>query len=174
MRFALLAAAAVLLPVPTGVTAQPREYSVEEIAGDLAYGFCPLFLAGSFPLDSPQLAERGFAPAVQTQQNARFGPVATVTAKRADGEITFGGVAGKFCTVVVAGGRRTEALARLREAMSWSGLDFKPAAQKGPTLPGVAAETFKAPVEGQMLNLQLVQLSGPTPAVTAQLFVTAD
>ena len=37
-------------------------------------------------------------------------------------------------------------------------------------LPGVAVETFKAPVDGQMLVLELIEAGGATPSVSAQLF----
>jgi hypothetical protein len=175
MRLRFLAAAITsALLLPSGASAQPREYSVEEIAGDLAYGFCPLFLANSFSLTAPELAERGFSPAIAKQQNPRFGQIEVVTAKRADGEIAFGGAAGKVCTVVVGGDKRGAALAKLREAMSWTGLDFKPAPPVGAKLPGVTIETFKAPVAGQMLVLQLVEAGAPTPSVIAQLFATQE
>ena len=168
MLRALATVALLLAAAPAA--AQPREYSVEEIAGDLAYGFCPLFLAGQFPLDAPQLAERGFDPNVTTQPHPRVGEMSMVSARRADGEIAFGGAAGKACTVVVSGERREAALAKLRETMSWTGLDFQPTANTGPDIPGVTVETFKAPVEGQMLYVQLIRASGPTPAVVVQLF----
>jgi hypothetical protein len=175
MRLRLLLAAAVsVLLLPPGASAQPREYSVEEIAADLAYGFCPLFLANSFPLTSPQLAERGFSTAIQKQLNPRFGQIEMVSAKRADGEIAFGGAAGKVCTVVVGGERKAAALARLRGSMSWTGLDFTPAPHTGATLPGVKVETFKAPVDGQMLYVQLIEVAAPTPSVMAQLFGMAE
>ncbi|HYG48659.1 MAG TPA: hypothetical protein VD846_12060 [Allosphingosinicella sp.] len=171
MLFRLLAAAASLaLLLPAGGVAQPRQYSTEEIAADLAYGFCPLFLADSFPLTAPQLAERGFSPTVAKQNDPRFGEIRMVAAKRADGEVAFGGAAGKVCTVVVTGDRRGAALSRLRETMAWTGLDFKPAPHTGAAIPGVTVETFKAPVDGQMLYVQLIQAGGPTPSVMAQLF----
>ena len=172
MRLPIPAAAACALLLAPGASAQPREYSVEEIAGDLAYGFCPLFLANGFALDAPELAERGFSPAVQTQEAPRFGQIRVVTAKRADGEITFGGAAGKVCSVAVTGERRAAALSKLREAMAWTGLDFKPAPALAPAPAGVTVETYKAPVEGQFLVLQLAEVSGPTPSVLAQLFAT--
>ena len=175
MRPALVSAAAsVLLLAATGLEAQPRTYEVAEIAGDLAYGFCPLFLANAFPLDDPRLAERGFSPAIARQANPRFGGLQMVNAKRADGEVAFGGVPGRICTVVVTGEKRGEALAKLREAMSWTGLDFKPAPHTGAKLPGVTVETFKAPVDGQMLVLQLIEAGGAVPSVSAQLFGIAE
>lgn len=174
-RLIIAAVAGCALLLAPAASAQPREYEVAEIAGDLAYGFCPLYLANIFPLDSPQLAERGFSPKVAKQAHPRFGELQMVSARRADGEIAFGGVAGKICTVVVTGDKRSAALAKLREAMSWGGLDFKPTPNTGATLPGVTVETFKAPVDGQMLYLQLIEASvGPAPSVVAQLFGMAE
>ena len=54
--------------------------------------------------------------------------------------------------------------------MSFMGLPFEATANVGPELAGVSVETFKAPVEGQILYVQLVQADGPTPVVSAQLF----
>lgn len=174
MSIRLLAAAlsgcALLLPSVGG--AQPRSYSVAEIATDMAFGFCPLFLAGSFPLTGPRLEERGFAPAIETQQNPRFGEVRMVTAKRDDGTISFGGAAGKVCTVVVTGGKRVEALAGLRERMSWTGLEFAPEPYSGAAVPGVKVESFAAPVEKQLLHVQLVESGGESPFILAQLYAT--
>jgi hypothetical protein len=174
MRLDFIAAAACALLLSPAASAQPRTYEVAEIAGDLAYGFCPLFLADSFPLTDPRLAERGFSPAIARQPNPRFGELQMVNAKRADGEVAFGGVAGRICTVVVTGDKRAAALAKLREAMSWTGLDFKPAPHTGAKLPGVTVETFKAPVDGQVLVLQLIEAGGATPSVAAQMFGMAE
>ncbi len=173
-RHILAAATACALLLPAAASAQPRTYEMAEIAGDLAYGFCPLFLAGAFPLTDARLAERGFSPAIARQANARFGELQMVNAKRSDGEIAFGGVAGKICTVVVTGDKRADALTRLRETMSWTGLDFKPAPHTGAQLQGVTVETFKAPVDGQVLVVQLIQSGGAIPAVSAQLFGMAE
>ncbi len=170
----LVAAAGLALLLPVGAAAQPRQYSTEEIAADLAYGFCPLFLADSFPLTAPQLAERGFAPAIAKQQNPRFGEIRMVTAKRPDGEVAFGGAAGKVCSVVVSGDKRGAALAKLRETMSWTGLDFKPAPHTGAAIPGVKVDTFKAAVDGQFLYVQLIETGAPVPAVSAQLFAMKE
>ena len=93
-----------------------------------------------------------------------------VEAKRADGTIAFGGAAGKACTVVVSGPKRDAALTRLRSSMAFMGLDLQPTANVGPDLPGVKVETFKAPVDAQMLYVQLVQTEKPVPTVAAQLF----
>jgi hypothetical protein len=174
MNSLVIAAAGCALLLAAAASAQPRSYEIPEIAGDLAYGFCPLFLADMFPLDDPRLAERGFSPAVAKLANARFGELRMVSARRSDGEVAFGGVPGRICTVVVTGDKRSAALAKLREAMSWTGLAFKPAPHTGAKLPGVAVDTFKAPVHGQTLVLQLIQSGGATPAVSAQLFGMAE
>jgi hypothetical protein len=50
------------------------------------------------------------------------------------------------------------------------GLDFKPAPHTGATPPGVTVETFKAPVEGQMLYVQHIQTGGPAPALLVNVF----
>ena len=171
MRIVSFAAAAVFLAAAPA-TAQPRQYTVDEIAADLAYGFCPLFLAGQFPLNSVQLAERGFGAAITKQPHPRVGEMSLVTAKRADGEIAFGGASGKACTVVVSGPKRDAALQRLKDNMSYMGLAFERVANLTPDVPGLNVETFKAPVEGQFLHVQLIQAEGPTPMVSAQLFAT--
>lgn len=165
-----LAAAACLLLLPTAGSAQARQWPIEEMAADLAYGFCPLYLAGQFPLTAPELAERGFGPKVTKAPHPRVGEMSLVGAQLPDGQITFGGAPGKACTVLVNGARRDAALARLRASMSFMGLDFQPTANPGADLPGVKVETFKAPVDGQMLYLQLVQTAEPSPTVAAQLF----
>ena len=165
-----LAAAALLLSLPAAASAQVREQPIDEVAADLAFGFCPLFLAGQFSLTGPELAERGFGKTVVRQPHPRVGEMSLVEAKRADGTIAFGGAAGKACTVVVGGADRAAVLARLRKNMSFMGLDFQPTANVGPELPGVKVETFKAPADAQSLYVQLVQAEVPTPTVAAQLF----
>jgi hypothetical protein len=99
-----------------------------------------------------------------------------VRAKRPDGEIAFGGAAGKACTVIVTSRSRAAVLARLKANMSFMGLDFKPAPNPGPSVsvPDATIETFKAPAEAQFLYVQLIQMGGPagTGPIAAQLFVT--
>lgn len=165
-----LLAASFLLLAAAPSAAQLREWPIEEMAADLAYGFCPLYLAGQFSLTGPELAERGFGKAITRQPHPRVGEMELVGAKLKDGEIAFGGASGKACTVVVTGSRRSEVLARLRSNMAYMGLDFQPVANPGPRISGVTAETFKAPVEGQSLYVQLVQTETPAPTVAAQLF----
>lgn len=174
----LLAAAACALLPPSAAAAQPampraldEQRPIDEDAADLAYGFCPLYLAGEFSLTGPQLEARGFSKAVQKQPHPRVGEMEMVTSKRADGEIGFGGAAGKACTVVVTGSKREAVVARLRKNMAFMGLDMKPTASPGPKIAGVTVETFKAPVEGQVLYVQIVQATAPAPTVAAQLFV---
>ena len=174
-------AAALLLSLATAAAAQPgimplvREQPIDEIAADLAYGFCPLFLAGQFSLTGPELAQRGFGKAVSKQPHPRVGEMSLVAAKLPDGQIEFGGKAGQACTVTVSAPRSTRAavLARLRKNMAFMGLDFKPAASPGPGVPalkGATIETFRAPVEKQFLYLQHVQMDDPAGVVVAQLF----
>jgi len=171
-------AAAVLLAVPAVAGAQVRDQPIDEIAADLAYGFCPLFLAGQFSLTGPELEARGFAKTISKQPHPRIGEMSVVEAKRPDGDLAFGGAAGKACTVVVnAPGSRGAVLARLRKNMAFMGLDFKPAESPGPAVPalkGVTVETFKAPVDNQFLYLQHVQVGGTAGSgpVIAQLFAT--
>jgi len=144
---------------------------IDEDAADLAYGYCPLYLAGRFSLTGPLLESRGFGKTIRKQPHPRVGEMEMVTSKRVDGEIGFGGAAGKACTVVVSGAKRDAALTRLRSSMAFMGLDFKPVASPGTAIAGVAVETFRAPIEGQVLYVQLVRASAPTPIVAAQLFV---
>jgi hypothetical protein len=167
------ALAAVGLLASPAAAAQERVVPLAEIASDLAYGYCPLFLAGQFPLTgNPKLTAFGFGSVIEKRQDARFGEYQTVTLKRADGEVAFGGASGKACSVVIAGAQRQAALAKLRETMSWMGLDFKPVPNAAAAPAGVTVETFRAPVDAQFLNVQLIQIAGATPAVVAQLYAT--
>src|SRR5215210_199607 len=112
-----------LASAPAG--AQQRQWPINEMAADLAYGFCPLYLAGQFSLTGPELAERGFGPTVSRQPHPRVGQMETVSARHKDGEIVFGGAPGKACTVVVSGTKRVETLARLHSSRAFMGLDFQ-------------------------------------------------
>ena len=169
MKRAILASACLLLAAAPAA-AQPREWPIDEMAADLAYGFCPLYLAGRFSLTGPELAERGFGGTVSRQPHPRVGEMETVSARHKDGELAFGGAPGKACTVVVSGAKRPEVLARLRSNMAFMGLDFRPVADPGPSVAGVTAQSFEAPVDGQMLYVQLIQAEAPVPTVAAQLF----
>jgi hypothetical protein len=168
-RLARAAACALLLPA--AAAAQDVQRPIEEDAADLAYGFCPLYLAGRFSLTGPELEARGFGKAIQKQPHPRVGEMELVSANRADGELAFGGAVGKACTVVVAGAKREAALARLRDSMAFMGLDFAATPNVGPELAAMSVETFKAPVDGQILYVQLVRTGAPVPVVAAQLFV---
>ena len=173
MVFGRIALAAAALLIAPAATAQDAAKPIPEIAADLAYGYCPLYLAGQFPLaGNPQLAALGFGGKVQKMPHPKFGEFEQVALKRDDGEIGFGGAPGKACNVVVTGTQRDAALAKLRSSMAFMGLDFKPSDKPSPQVPGVTVETFTAPVEGQFLHVQLIQGGGPTPMVSAQLFVT--
>jgi hypothetical protein len=174
-------AAALLLPIPAAAAAQVREQPIDEVAADLAYGFCPLFLAGQFSLTGPELEERGFAKTISKQPNPRSGEISVVEAKRPNGRVAFGGAVGKVCMVVVdAPTARTAVLARLRSSMAFTGLDFQPVPNPGPGAEGLAAlsafsvETYKASVENQFLYLQHIHMDGPagTGVVVAQLFAS--
>jgi hypothetical protein len=179
----IFVAAALSLSFAEAAAAQPgampplREQPIDDIAADLAYGFCPLFLAGQFSLTGPELAQRGFGKTVTKQPHPRVGEMSLVAAKLPDGQIEFGGAAGKACTVVVHAPRSTRAavLARLRTNMAFMGLDFKSAANPGPSVPmlkGATIETFRAPVEKQFLYLQHIHAGDPPGFVAAQLFAT--
>lgn len=172
-----LAAAALTLATSGAASAQVRDQPIDEVAADLAYGFCPLFLAGQFSLTGPELEARGFGKTISRQLHPRVGEMSLVEAKRADGEIAFGGAAGKACTVVVKAPKvRSAVIGRLRSSLSFLGLDFKPSASPGPAVPAAlkdaVVETFKAPVDNQFLYVQHVQVGGASGSgpVIAQLF----
>ncbi|MGZ8285161.1 MAG: hypothetical protein ACXW27_04485 [Allosphingosinicella sp.] len=174
MVLALSSAPALAQP---GATPQLREQAIDEIAADLAYGLCPLYLAGQFSLTGPELAQRGFGKTVSKQPHPRVGEMSLVGAKLPDGQIQFGGKAGQACTVIVDAPKSTRGavLARLRSSMAFTGLDFKAAASPGPSVPelkGAKIETFRAPVEKQFLYLQHIQMDDPAGVVVAQLFAT--
>ncbi|HEX8308707.1 MAG TPA: hypothetical protein VF645_09865 [Allosphingosinicella sp.] len=176
---ALLKAAALTFAAgaATASAAPVREQPIDEIAADLAYGYCPLFLAGQFSLTGPELEQRGFAKTVRKEPHPRVGQMSLVEAKLPDGQVEFGGAAGKACTVIVHAPKSTRAAvpARLRSSMAFMGLEFKPAASPGPAVPALAGatiETFRAPVEKQFLYLQHIQMSDPVGIVAAQLFAT--
>jgi hypothetical protein len=169
LRPLLAAACALLLPAAAGAQDPPRP-PIAESAADLAYGYCPLYLAEQFSLTGPELARHGFAQKVETQQDPRFGEMRLVSAKRDDGELIFGGAAGKTCTVIISGPQREAALSKLRETMGFTGLSFQPVPHTGAQIEGIKVETFKAPVERQFLYVQLIEAGGATPMVSAQLF----
>jgi hypothetical protein len=154
---------------------EPRHHAIDEIATDLAYGFCPLYLANQFPLSgNVELSQRGFGADIARTPDARFGEMEQVFAIRPDGNVGFGGVPGLVCSVTVTGADLDAVLARWHSDMSFMGFAFQlDPAQSGER--GTATvETYKAPIEGQVLNLQLARLSAPQPAVVAQLYGTAE
>jgi hypothetical protein len=154
---------------------EPREYAAEENVADLAYGFCPLYLAGQFPLTgNEQLTGRGFGQDVLKTPNARFGELEQVIASQPDGTIAFGGVPGEVCNVTVTGADFDKVFDKLHSDMAFMGLDFQPDAANTGDRGGASLETFKAPAEGQMLYVQLVRVSGDQPAVAAQMFGMAQ
>lgn len=170
-----LAAIAGALLASTAAGAQDRpQPTIASAAADLAYGYCPLFLAEQFPLNAPQLARYGFGTAVEKRPDARFGELSMVAAARDDGQLAFGGVSGKVCTVVISGPQGDSALELLRERMPSTGLTFKSVPYDGPSLPRTMIEVFQAPIEGQFIYVQLIQNFGPAPAAIAQLFVTDE
>ena len=178
MRLAAFAAAWLL---PAAAMAEepfdfgPREYAVDEIAADLAYGFCPLYLAGQFPLTgNPMLAERGFGEQIRRTPEPRFGELEQVTAIKPDGNVAFGGVPGKVCSVTVTGADLEKVSERLHSNMAFMGLEFAPDPANTGDRGGIALETFKARVDGQMLYLQLARVPEPKPAIVAQLFGMAE
>lgn len=179
MRLAILAAAPLLISVGAKAADEDafpfgeREFAVEEIAADLAYGFCPLYLAGQFPLTgNPMLAERGFGEEIRKTPDARFGELEQVAAIRPDGNVAFGGVPGKVCSVTLTGADFDTVLDRLRSDMAFMGLDFEPDPANTGDRGFATLESFKAPVDGQVLHVQLMRVSSPEPAAAAQLFVT--
>jgi hypothetical protein len=169
-------AVALLLALPAAAAAQVREQPIDEIAADLAYGLCPLYLAGQLSLTGSELAERGFGKAIVTQPHPRVGEISLVEAKLPDGQIQFGGAPGKACTAIVSAPKSTRAavLATLRSNMAFTGLDFRPAQSPGPSVPalaGATVETFRAPIGKQALYLQHIRMDDPVELVVAQLFV---
>lgn len=167
--------AAALTAAPAA--AQPaRLQPIGETAADLAFGLCPLFLSGQLALNSPELAQRGFGTTVLRQAHPTMGAISLVSAKLPDGEIAFGGASGKACTVVTNSKTPAAVLATLHTNMAFMGLDFKPAPAPGPAVAGIKpqwVETFQAPVENQILYVQLVRMGGASGngPVVAQLFV---
>lgn len=167
----LVLAAAALLASPA-VSAQNADKPIAEVAADLAFGYCPLYLAGQFAITgNPVLKDFGFTETIDTRQHAR-GEIKVVGAKRGDGELGFGGIEGQICQVMVMGPNRTAAWDMLHKNMAFAGFDLKPdPANTGPKN-GAKVETYKAPVEGQFVYVQLVEADvAPTPMVMAQIFV---
>lgn len=172
MKTALFAA---LLLAPAA-SAQDNVRPIDETAADLAYGLCPLYLAGQLSLTGPELAGRGFDAKIEKSQHPRFGEMQVVSAKLADGEIGFGGAPETTCTVIVMGPNRAAALARLRRDMPLMGLDLQPDPANSGARGPAKVETFKARVEEKaVLYVQLIEAdAGPTPMISAQLFAMEE
>ena len=180
MRLAILAVATLLTTTAAGAADEDasfpfgeRDFPVEEIAADMAYGFCPLYLAEQFPLTGNfELQQRGFGEDIRRTPDARFGELEQVTAVRPDGNVAFGGVAGKVCSVTLTGVDFDAVLDRLRSDMAFMGLAFEPDPANTGDRGFAKLASFKAPVGEQVLHVQLARVSNPAPAVVAQLFVT--
>lgn len=149
-----------------------RTFSIQEIAADLAYGFCPLYLSSQFPLtDNPMLAERGFGKEVTRSPDVRFGEVEQVKAVKPDGTAAFGGVSGQVCNVTITGADGDAVLARLKSNMPFLGIPMQPDA----THSGEQVEAFKGAIqEGQVLHIQLARTGDAGKTIVAQLYVTPE
>lgn len=170
---------AVLLAIPASAEEPPdwtkREFTTPEIAADLAYGLCPLFLAGQLDLEANYLLEeRGFASKVKLRQVEPHGEIGEVTAIRPDGSIHFGGAPGRLCNVTVNGTSRDETLDRLRSHMMLMGLVLQPDPANSGTFGATTIEAFAGPAENQILHVQLGVTEVPVPSVIAQLYVTDE
>lgn len=173
--WALVAAGTVLAATPASAQWGERTFPIEEIAADLAYGFCPLYLAGQFSLTgNPMLAERGFAEEVSRTPDPRFGEVEQVKAARPDGTAAFGGIPGQLCNVTITGADAETVATRLKSDMAIMGIAMQPdPASSGERADGMVA-AFKGALEGQVLHLQIARTEAPEAAIVAQLYVTAQ
>jgi hypothetical protein len=165
------AACAALIPQPALAQDLPP---IEESAADLAFGYCPLFLADKFSLTGAELKKHGFGTDISKVVHPTHGELTTVSSRRPDGEILFGGQAGRVCTVTIAGSKHGSALAKLRTSMSFMGVNMKPVKSPASVPPVLTIESFRGAVGEQFLNLQLLTVGGPTPAVMTQMFVTGE
>lgn len=155
VRF-LIAAAALLAAAPAAAQSIPD--TTDGIAQDLAYGYCPLYLAGQFPLTgNDQLKALGFTGTEQTGPNPRFGEVHFVEQKRDDLTVTFGGVPDKVCQVNLIGGGAKEIVGKVRANLSMLPFDFKPDAANSGDRNGAQVETLTADVQpGVIMGIQFV------------------
>jgi len=173
---ALLAGSLALLPTAAGAE-QPweRSYTIDEIAADLAYGLCPLYLAGQLPLTgNAMLTERGLSDKVSRQASPRFGEMEQVEGIRPDGKVAFGGVPGKVCSVTVTDAQLDLISARLHRDMNLMGIPFKPEPLRVQNGGKTKVEVFKGPLDGKMLYVQLIRMQAPKPAIVVQLFGMAN
>jgi hypothetical protein len=175
--FARIALAVPMLLAAPMAAAQSIPDTVEGIASDLAFGYCPLYLAGQFPLTgNEKLTALGFTNAPQTIPGASVGDSVNVSQQRGDVTLSFGGIPNKLCQVQVIGADPKIVLAKLHEGLGYLPYTFKPVPESSGTQPnGATVETVKAEAQpGVMLNVQLVQatLQDGSKLVGAQLFVT--
>ncbi len=172
---AILAGSLALSPVAAGAEGWTRTYTTDEVAADLAYGFCPLYLADQFPLTgNPRLTERGFGGKVINTVEPRFGQIAQVSRLTTDARLAFGGIAGKVCSVTITGKDLDKIYARLVRDKKLTGIAFAAAPRQSGQKGAALIEAYKALVEGQVLNLQLIRMKQPTPTIVVQLFGTAN
>jgi hypothetical protein len=169
MRYVALAAGALL--TPSAASAQGALPPVEDIASDLAFRYCPLFLANKFPLnDNTQLDGLGFEGEIKTQPNARFGEIQYRAQNRNGLQFSFGGTVGKICQVLVVGNGSASVDAAMRKRVS---KHFAPdPSETRVNTDGSRVETLMARVsENAVLKIQFVTRPSP-PTAGFQMFMT--
>ena len=72
--------------------------------------------------------------------------------------------------VVADGPQRDAILAGLRANMALTGLAFEPTDSPGMPVRNSKIATFKAPVDGKFLYLQLLEIDNANPTVSALLY----
>ncbi|MCW3836532.1 hypothetical protein ACFQ1E_10085 [Sphingomonas canadensis] len=171
----IAAAALGLALLPATAAAQSNVRPVDETAADLAYGLCPLFLAGQLTLDDPQVSDRGFSDQIETIPDEGLGDFQAVKANLADGDVLFGGANGNRCVVTVrntTADRLAAVWATLHKNMAYSGLPYKLDPKSSGEEGSDKVETWRADLgTGQFLYLALVSSGGRIPLVSAQLFL---
>jgi hypothetical protein len=177
-RAALLLATGTLLSV--GTAAQVPAQSIDQLAGDLAYGFCPRLLTGEANIaGSPGLQARGFPAETQRMQHPRFGEIELVASERTDGAVTVAGIPRALCQVNVFGPAQGAALAAYRNGVGDLNLALEPdPANSGPNAAGNAVvESHKARIDSAtVLRVQFIEgrLEDGTPLAGFQLFVMEE
>ncbi|NIJ22380.1 hypothetical protein FHS95_004095 [Sphingomonas naasensis] len=140
-------AAAALLVAPAA-TAQSIPGTVEGIVGDLAYGYCPMYLAGEFPLvGNDQLKKLGFTGAPNSTSSPGVGSLTFVSQKRDGITITFGGVPDQLCQINIVGPGAPSVLEKVRAKLSLLPYDFKPDPANSGTQANGSAEQLVAKVD---------------------------
>ena len=143
-----IALAAAMLLVAPAATAQSVPETVDGIVADLAYGYCPLYIAGEFPLvGNDQLQKLGFTGAPDSIPNQRFGSLTFVSQKRDGVEMSFGGVPDQVCQINVIGAGAPTVLDKVRAKLSLLPYDFEPDAANSGTQANGSAETMMAKVD---------------------------